>query len=140
MAVPSQNIKALFIGRICALLWGGYDVSRARYYLISWDETEGAVVDFERHVMTCEKGVGECYSILVGNHAGNDYFVTNDNKTFSRDKPIHLLEKKVVVYYSPENPGEAILGGEYGPFRNGATVIFIGVFVLFLSWLVHNRQ
>jgi hypothetical protein len=119
---------------------GGYDVSRATYYSISWDEAEGTVVDFERHVMTCGKGVGECYSLLVGYHAGNDYFVTNGNKTFSRDKPMHLLEKKVVVYYSPENASEVILGGEYGPFRNGVTAIFIGVFVLFLYWLVRNRQ
>jgi hypothetical protein len=68
MAVPSQNIKMLFIGGICGLIWGGYNVAMATYYSFNWHKTQGIVVDFERHSMTCGQGVGECYSLLVGYH------------------------------------------------------------------------
>lgn len=98
MAFPAQNIKLIFFGAICAILWGGYNISRASYYSFSWTETQGTVVDFERHVMTCVKGVGECYSLMVGYHAGNDYFVTYSDKKFPRNKPIHLLDQKIVVF------------------------------------------
>lgn len=93
------------------------------------------MVDFERHTMTCGKGVGECYSLLIGYHAGNDYFVTASNKKYSRNKPMHLAERKVAVYYSPDDTSEAILGGEYGPFNYGLYGILGGMVMMFVSWI-----
>jgi hypothetical protein len=135
MAVSSNNIKILFFGGICALFWGGYNVTMATLYSFNWNETEGTVVDFERHTMTCGKGVGECYSLLIGYHAGNDYFVTASNKKYSRNKPMHLAERKVAVYYSPDDTSEAILGGEYGPFNYGLYGILGGMVMMFVSWI-----
>ncbi len=139
-SIPAQNIKIIFIGAICAVLWGGYNLARASFYSINWNEAEGTIVDFERHVMTCGKGVGECYSLIVGYHAGDNYFVTDSVKKFSHNQPRHLLDQKVVVYYSPDNNAEAILGGEYGPYRYGLIIFFIGIVVLFLFWIFRKRQ
>ncbi len=55
-------------------------MAKATYYSINWDKTEGVVVDFERHTMACGKGVGECYSLLVAYHVGNNYFVSNGSE------------------------------------------------------------
>jgi hypothetical protein len=139
-SIPAQNIKVLFIGAICAVLWGGYTLSNAVYYSVNWTETQGTVVDFERHVMTCGKGVSECYSLLVGYHAGDEYYVTDSVKKFSRNQSRHLLDQKVVVYYSPDNNAEAILVGEYGPYRYGLIIFLIGAVVLFLFWMFRKRK
>jgi hypothetical protein len=90
--------------------------------------------------MSCGKGVGECYSLVVGYHAEDNYFTTNSIKKFSRNKPNHLCEQKVVVYYSPVDNGEAILGGEYVPYRNGLIIFFTGAVVLFLFWIFRKRH
>ena len=53
---------------------------------------------------------------------------------------MHLLEEKIVVYYFPENTSEAILGGEYGPFRFGTMGMFYSVALLFIVWIIRNRE
>ena len=134
------NIKVIFIGAIIFVLWGGYKIAMASYTAMTWEKTEGTIVDFERNTWTCGKGVSECYNLIAGYHAGNDYYTVLSDKKYSRHKPSHLLDAKVVIYYSPLNPAEAVLGGEYGPMNGGIILFLIGLGVLLVFWFVRKKE
>ena len=136
----SSNIKILFIGAICLALFGGYSVARASYIAMTWNEADGEVIDFEKHTFSCGKGVGECYGIIVGYLANGQAFTASSVKKFNNSKPSHLLHNKITVYYSPDNPGEAILGGEFGPMRNGMWLFIFGSVVLVIFWVVWKKK
>ena len=140
MAIPKENIKVIFIGAIVATLWGGYNIAKSIYVSFTWEQTQGVVVDFEKNVWSCGKNIGECYELIVGYHAGKDYFTVNSKKKFNYDPPKHLMHEKVTVYYTPENPAEAILGDGYGPMNYGKILFFIGIGVLFIFWIVRKRD
>jgi len=138
--VPKENIKVIFVGAIIAVLLGSYYISKSIYTSIAWTKTEGIVIDFERHSMTCGKSVGECYTLIVGYHVDNKYYTATSKKKFSRNKPTHLLDEKLGLYYSPENPSKAILSGAYGPKNYGVILFLIGTVVLFIFWIVRKRE
>jgi hypothetical protein len=140
MSIPASNIKVIFIGAICFVLWGGYNIGKASYTALSWAKTEGTVVDFEHNTWSCGKGVGTCYQLIVGYYAGKTYYTVNSDKKFNHDMPTHLQDTKVTVYYSPANPAEAVLGGSYGPMNYGIILFLIGVIVLFIFWVKRERK
>ena len=134
------NIKIVFIAAIGFVLWGGYRVAESAYIAMTWDKTEGKVSGFERHVMSCGKGVGECYSLVVSYAVNGRTYTTGSVKKYDRSKPSRLLNTAAVVYYSPVNPQDAILGGAYGPLRYGIWLFIIGSVVLLVFWVVKKRQ
>ncbi len=134
------NIKVVFIGAICFVIWGGYNIAKVVYTSANWEKTEGIIVDIERHSMSCGKGVGECYSLIVGYHANKNYFTVNSKKKFNRDKPTHLLEESVEVYYSPSDPSDSIISGKYGPQNYGIILFLIGSVVLFVFWVKRKKD
>lgn len=140
MAISSGNIKVIFIGAICFVLWGGYNIAKASYTAISWTKAEGTVVDFERHTWSCGKNIGECYSLIVGYYAGKDYYTINSDKKFNNDMPKHLTGSKIPVYYSPSIPSDALLGGSYGPMNKGIILFLVGCVVLFIFWVIKQRD
>mgnify|MGYP003629758199 CR=1 FL=1 len=124
------KIKVVSIGAICFFLLGGYNVVKIIYSLVNW--ANNVVVDFGRHSMACGKGVNEDYALIVGYHASK--------KKFNRDKPAYLLNKKVEVYYSPDNPFDSIISGKYGPQNYRVILFLIGSIVLFLFWLMRQKS
>jgi hypothetical protein len=134
------NVKVVFIGAIAFVLWGGYSIAKASYTAIAWNKTEGTIVDLERNVWTCGKGVSECYNLIAGYHARNNYYTVLSDKKFSRNKPSHLLDTKVVIYYDPLNPAEAVLGGEYGPMSGGIILFIVGLIVLLIFWYFWKKE
>ena len=133
-----QNIAILFIGSIAMIAWGGYKVANAAYIATTWDKAEGTIVDLERHTWKCGKGVGECYTLVAGYHAGKDYFTVSSNKKYNRNKPEHMLDKKMTIYYSPINPTEAVFSGSHGPLGYGLGLFIGGLVLLFVSWIARN--
>jgi hypothetical protein len=133
------NIKVVFFGAICFVLWGGYNVAKSSYIEITWTKVEGTVVDFERNTWSCGKHISTCYELIVGYQAGKKTYTVNSKKKFNHDKPTHLLNEKVVVYYSPANNTEAILGGSYGPSRYGMILFLAGCVVLIIFWVMRKK-
>lgn len=80
------------------------------------------------------RGVSRCYELVIGYHAGKDYFTIKSDRKFNHDKPKHFLEKKIPVYYSPVNGAGAVLGGAYGTARHGLFIFLFGSLVLFVFW------
>ena len=140
MAISKGNIRAIFIGAICFVLWGGYNIGKASYTALTWTKAEGTVVDFEHNTWSCGKGVSRCYTLIVGYNAGEAYYTVNSNKKYNNDMPTHLQGKKVTVYYSPTAPTEAVLGGSYGPMNQGIALFLIGSVVLFILRLKRDRK
>ena len=138
--MSSTNIKVVFIAAIGMVLWGGYSVVNSTYIALTWDKVEGTVIDFERHTWSCGKGIGECYALVVGYEANGQAFTTTSVKKYSRSKPSQLLKSPATVYYSSLNPGEAILGGAYGPMRKGIWLLIIGTVILVVFWVVKKRE
>ena len=134
------NVKTVFYAAIFAVLWGGYNIAKSVYTYTAWEEVQGTVVDFERNTWSCGKSVGECYSLMVGYHAGKDYFTTFSKKKYNYDPPTHLMDEKISVYYSPGNPSEAILGDGYGPMNYGIIIFLIGTLVLFIFCFINNNR
>lgn len=120
--------------------WGGYKIANASYTALTWEKTEGTIVDFEHHVWSCGKGVGECYSLVAGYHAGKDYFTTVSDKKFNYKKPVNLLDDKVIIYYSPTNHSIATFGGEYGPMNGGIIMFMIGTGILAVFWFIREKE
>ncbi len=138
-SMSPANIKVIFIGAVCFVLWGGYNIAKSSYTAFTWTKTEGTVVDFERNVWSCGKGIGECYTLIVGYQVGGNSFTANSNTKFNHIEPTYLLKQKFDVYYSSGNPANAILGGSYGPMRHGIWLFIIGCVVLFIFWLKRKR-
>lgn len=134
------NIKVVFIGAICFVLWGGYNIGKASYIAVTWTKTEGTVVDFERYTWKCGKLSSECYTLIVGYQADKASFTVTSDKKFNSNKPVHFLKNKVPVYYSPSNPVDAILGGSYGPLGNGVILFLVGCVVLIILWVIRKRN
>lgn len=112
----------------------------ASYTAITWNKAEGIIVDFERNTWSCGKGVGECYSLIAGYHADKDYYTVTSDKKFNYNKPKYLLDKKVIIYYSPVNPAEATFGGEYGPMNGGIILFLVGIVIFLVLWFMHKRN
>ena len=136
----SSNLKVLFVAAIGFVLWGGYRVADSAYITMTWDRADGKVTGFERHVMSCGKGVGECYSLVVSYQVNGRGYSTGSVKKYDRSKPSRLLNTPAVVYYAPGNPGQAILGGAYGPMRYGIWLLLIGCAILFGFWVAKRRR
>ncbi len=138
--MPKENIKVVFFGAIIAVILGGYYISKSIYTSVAWTKSEGIVIDFERHSMTCGKGVGECYSLIVGYPVDKNHYTVTSKSKFSHDKPDHLLDKKLKLHYSPNNPADAVLSGAYGPKNYGIILFLVGAVVLFIFWVVRKRE
>lgn len=134
------NIKAIFIAALIALVWGGYGIARATYTAISWEKTEGTFVDLEQSTWSCGKGVQRCFMPIAGYHANNDYFTVVSDKKFNRDEPKFLIGNKVDVYYNPNHPAEAVLGGDYGPMNKGIFMFIFGSVVLLIFWFMRKKE
>ena len=136
MKDPSPlNLRIIFLAAVAAaVIWGGYNVCKVSYVALAWNKTEGVVVDFDCSVWSCGKGIPECYSLIAGYHVGNEYFTAISDRRFNNNRPAHLSGEKVVIYYSPSNPAEAVFGGDYGPMKGGATIFLIGAAVLAWFW------
>lgn len=137
--VMENKFKMFFIGALLFTLWGVYKIGLATYTSIAWINTQGVIVDFDRNTWSCGKGVSECYSLIVGYHANNDYFTITGDKKF-RNQPRELHGETVSVYYSPDNPQQAVLGGEYGPLRYGIISFLVGLVMLLISWFFSKRE
>ena len=129
----------LFITAIGLVLWGGYKVANAAYIATTWEKAEGTIVDLERHTWTCGKGVGECYSLVAGYHAGKDYFTVSSVKKYNRNKPMHMMDKNMTIYYSPANPSVAVFSGSHGPLGYGIGLFIGGLVVLLIFRVFRNR-
>ena len=134
------NIKIIFFAAIIAVLWGGYEIVKSSYTAMTWEKTEGTIVDFERNTWSCGKGVSRCFTPIVGYHVRDNYYTTLAIKKFNNNEPKHLTGNKVVIYYSPLNPAEAVLGGEYGPMNRGILLFIIGSVVLLVFWFLRKRE
>ena len=131
------NIKILFVAAILAIIYGSYTIAKTVYVKTAWDEVEGVVVGFERNTWSCGKGIGECYSLVIGYKVNNKTFSINSDKKWNYDPPEHLLKDKVSIYYSPSNPNEAIVGSGFG--TNGFFLILFGSIVLIFFWFARKR-
>lgn len=138
--MSSINIKVVFVGAICFVLWGGYNIAKASYTAINWEKAEGTVIDFERNTWSCGKNIGKCFALIVGYNTDKGSFTVISDKKFNYTKPTHLLKDTVVVYYSPTNHADATLGGSYGPMGRGIIVLIVGLVVLFIYWVVSKRN
>lgn len=138
--MAKSNLTVIFIGAIFALVYGGYKVANAAYIATTWEKAEGTIVDLERHTWTCGKGVSECYSLIAGYYAGKDYFTVSSKKKFSRNKPMHMMDKKMTIYYLPNNPSEAVFSGSYGPMGYGLGLLILGVVFLLLFWIISKKS
>ena len=138
--MSSTNVKIIFVAAIGMVLWGGFNFAKATYTSFAWTKADGKVIDFEHNVWSCGKGVGECYSLIIDYAAGNKHFTITSKKKFNYDKPTHLLNEKVTVYYSPNNPGEAVISGSYGTGQYGAILFLIGLVILFVFWVINKRE
>lgn len=138
--MSSTNAKIIFVMAIGMVLWGGFNFAKAGYTSFAWTKTEGKVIDFEHNVWSCGKGVGECYSLIIGYKAGNKPLTVISKKKFNYDKPTHLLNKQVTVYYSPSNPADAVISGSYGSGQYGVILFLIGVVILFVFWIINKRE
>lgn len=135
------NIKIVFIAAICFVLWGGYNVAKSSYVAITWTKAEGTVVDFEKNVWSCGKGIGECYNLIVGYHDSHkNYYTVNSKKNFNYDPPKHLMDQKIDVYYRPSKPAESVLGSGYGPMQYGTIMFLLGCVILFIFWVVKKKS
>ncbi len=133
-----DKIKIFLFAGLLFMAWGGYKASTAIYTSISWNETRGTIVDFERNTWSCGKGVSECYSIVVGYHVNQDYFTVTGDKNY-RDQPRKLHGKEVIVYYSPDDPHQAILGGEFSPLNISILKFLIGCVLIIIYWFIKKR-
>lgn len=138
--MEKNKVNMILLVAIVFILWGGYKIAVASYTAMTWIKTEGTIIDFERNVWSCGKGVGECYSLVAGYHAGKDYYTVVSDKKFDYHKPSNLLNDKVIIYYSPLNSSEATFGGEYGPMNGGLIIFFIGIVILVIIWFVRKRE
>lgn len=138
--MSQSNIRVIFFGAIIAVIWGGYEILMTSYTAFTWGKTEGTIVDFERSVWSCGKGVSQCFRPIAGYHVRDNYYTVVAKKSFSNHEPNHLSGEKVVVYYSPLNPSEAYLGGQYGPLNHGIIIFLIGVVVLIIFWFVQKKN
>lgn len=127
-----DKIKMLLFVAIVLTAMGIYKTGKATYVALAWEKTEGTVVDTPRHTWRCGKGVSECYTINVGFYANNNFITVDSEKTFT-NAPGHLLDEKVTVYYSAEDPFNAELGGEYGSKTAGIIFLIVGI-LLFFAW------
>lgn len=135
----SLNIRIIFLAAAAAVIWGGYNICKVSYIALAWSRTEGVVVDFNRSVWSCGKGISECYALIAGYHVGDDYYTAISDRRFNNSRPAHLSGEKVVIYYSPSNPAEAVFGGDYGPKNGGITIFLIGAAVLtYFRWSKKN--
>lgn len=134
------NMKVLFFGAIIMVLWGGYKISKASYTALAWDKVDGTIVDMERSTWSCGKGVSRCFTPIAGYHVRDNYYTLLADKKFNNTEPKHLVGSKVAVYYSPLNPADAVLGGEYGPMNGGIIIFLLGAVILAVFWFVHRRN
>ena len=137
--MDKNKITILLFLAILFVAWGGYKIARATYIAISWEKTQGTIVDFERNTWSCGKGVGTCYTLVAGYHAGNNYYTVMSEKKFNYNKPSHLLEKKIDIYYYPLNPAEATFGGEYGSMSGGIILFVVGMVLLVVFWFIRKK-
>ena len=137
--ISPTNIKIIFVMAIVAVCWGAYNMARAAYTAISWEKTEGTVVDFERNVWSCGKGVSECYELVVGYHVRGNYYTVLSTRRYNGSKPSHMSGRRLELYYSPANPREAILAGSYGPMEGGLIIFLFGAAVLAVFWFRREK-
>ncbi|MGB1800752.1 MAG: hypothetical protein ACPHLK_07995 [Gammaproteobacteria bacterium] len=133
-----DKVKMLLILAIVFSAMGIYNVGKAAYVAMTWNKTEGTVVDTPQHTWRCGKGISECYTINVGFYANNNFITIDSEKTFS-DAPRHLLDKKVSVYFPTADPHKAVLAGTYGSQSGGFIALFAGA-LMFAIWLVMRQK
>ena len=134
------NVKVVFIAAIAAVLWGGYEIVKTTYTAFAWEKTEGTIVDFEHNVWSCGKGISRCFTPIAGYHVRDNYYTVLARKNYNHNEPKHLSGNKVVVYYSPLDPADAHLGGEYGPMNHGIIIFIIGIIVLLIFWFMREKK
>ena len=128
-----DKVKMLLILAVVFSIMGIYKVGKSAYVAMAWEKTEGTVVDTPRHTWRCGKGISECYTINVGYYANKHFLTIDSEKTFS-DAPRHLLDEKVTVYYSANEPHKAMLGGSYGSKSGGIIALIVGT-LMFIIWI-----
>lgn len=137
--MDKSKLFTLLLVAFFFVAWGGYKVAKASYIAVTWEKTQGTIVDFEKNTWTCGKGVGTCYTLIAGYHAGKNFYTTPSDKKFNYNKPTHLMHNKVDIYYDPHNPADATFAGEYGSINGGIILVLVGIALLIIFWFLNKK-
>lgn len=137
--MTQDKVKMALLLAIGFSLFGLYKVGKTAYTAIVWEKTEGFVIDFERHTMTCGRGSSRCFSIIVGFRSGDRHYRANGEKKFS-EPPRELEGVPITVYYPASDPHSAILGGRHGPGNTGFIALLVGFVMFIVYWFSRDRS
>ena len=127
-----NKVKTVLLLAILFGLAGSYYVGKSVYTAIAWDKTEGTVAGFERHVWRCGKGHSECFTLQVNFDVNGRTYIANSSIIHERPRN-DVLQSRVPVYYSPDNPDKTLVGGEYNPIGGGVFLLLFSL-VLFVVY------
>ena len=135
--MPRDKVKIVLMLAVVFSCMGIYNAGKAAYTAISWTKTMGVISDFQLHNFSCGRQ-SKCFTLIVAYKVGDQIYRVNSNEKFS-DRPLHLEGRDAVVYYSPGNPSQATLGGEYGPLDHGLIGLGFGFLMFIVYWFVRPR-